>query len=888
MKFWSSVCLLLGLLLSANAKDYTRPVEIGSLTNNEVEIMWNAIPSNTYVIKTTSDLKTGQWQTGPSEYSCSNVIGEARLDIDSPTQYFQVEKKDKEAPSIELLYPKCGAIAVSTNSLFEIVLDDQTGIDTNSIVLSVGRWTNTFSSGNFTFVSNTITFVPPASLGGLGSVVTNTLSVSDTLGHNLNYSWSFYLELEPIVNPPDFIALVAPDDPAQQLFSKGGIVMRRTIPGIEPMNSKKTYTLVSVTNDSFVFSYEGAEPSITNETLLVSYDAANPFYRRAVSNEVNMLKGEVTVWTYDVSVETLIEQFSMNSMSFESAAVPAYARMANVSMNLHNEFGSNLDGLVLFNVTNQADTASITLSLPECNWFITTDVDVDFQLRWAKLTDLDVTASCEFEENIGIELLAEYILSGDDFKTLASYSHIYGGMAGPIPIWVEIILDLNVGYEYSLGAVGDITTSYSGNIDASYNIKLENDVWSQSVDGPNINSDFTPINWSVDGSAGAKVYLQPKLTVYVYSLVGPWVDMKGYARAEGTVGLDPLSGSYALYAGISSDLGIDSRIWYDAWGGKPQWKLFAKEWSIWSKSYDYNMRFVGDLSNKMVCKGNSFYIDGEVAALVSPLYTWYYNGTKITGERSSVYDVSNATFGDQGTYTVKASAPGLQTMQTSCVVNVFSENLDIVAAHYPFNGNFNDISLSENDLQAIGVSFCNDRLGRANRAVRLNGSSSSLISSSSVIITGNLSRTISAWIKPDSLNGVFGLISWGKGDSVGQLCSLITDKSTPRFHGHNADAQPPQGVLTAGQWQHIAFVYSGTITGSMFYVDGNAVAPTDFIHSQPALETALNRPLYVGREDPSISPSGWSVPWSGCMDEVRIYGRALSAEEIQALFLLTE
>ena len=42
MKTSIIACLLLVMLLSARAKDYTRPVEIGSLTNNEVEIIFAA------------------------------------------------------------------------------------------------------------------------------------------------------------------------------------------------------------------------------------------------------------------------------------------------------------------------------------------------------------------------------------------------------------------------------------------------------------------------------------------------------------------------------------------------------------------------------------------------------------------------------------------------------------------------------------------------------------------------------------------------------------------------------------------------------------------------------------------------------------------------------
>ncbi len=712
MKYLIKISVLIISLNSfAFGKDYSRPVELEMSQDDKVKLMWNAVPSNKYLIKTTSDLVDGQWSNGTSEYLCSNVIGKATVPVVSQSQYYIIEKKDEEPPEIESLYPRNNAIAVPTNSVIHIILEDQTGIDVDSITLSIGQWKNmTLSSGEFSFVSNVINFLPPQALGERGDVITNYLSVADTLGHNLNYSWSFSLELEPIVNPPDFIALVAPDDPAQQLFSKGGIVMRRTIPGIEPMDTKQKYTIVSVTPDNVVFSYEGAEPSITNETLLVSYDTANPFYRKSVSNAVDVFKGEVTVWTYDVSLESIIQQISMNAVSFTTAAVPEFSKMSTVSLGLHNKFGNTYDGLVLFEATNHTGNARIKLSLPECNWSFTTDVSIEFELSWAKLTGLDVTAKCEYIENLSIELLAEYSLSDDGVVNLASYTYVYAAMAGPIPVWVEIVLDLNAGYEYKVMATGGISNSFAAGVDASVNINLDDNVWSQNISGPNINTSFEPIEWGVDGSAEAKVYLQPKLTVFVYSLVGPWVDLKGYARAEGDVHINPLEGSCALYAGFSSDLGIECRLWNDDWGGQPQWNLFTEEWTLWATNYSYaaSMKFVGGLSDITVFEGESVSLDGEVSSFIPPKYQWFYNNEKIPVGNSSIYEVEQAQFGSEGWYTVEASALGAGSISTSVYVTVQTPDLKPDCPEFVENGRYVSVNIGQRLVLSGAVVNSND------------------------------------------------------------------------------------------------------------------------------------------------------------------------------------
>ena len=89
------------------------------------------------------------------------------------------------------------------------------------------------------------------------------------------------------------------------------------------------------------------------------------------------------------------------------------------------------------------------------------------------------------------------------------------------------------------------------------------------------------------------------------------------------------------------------------------------------------------------------------------------------------------------------------------------------------------------------------------------------------------------------------------------------------------------GILSAGVWQHACVVYRGTSssTGVTFYVNGTGYAPST-AHFDSLSATILNNVA------PSIGARTSSLPYKGGIDDVRIYNRALSADEVKQLYNL--
>ncbi len=101
--------------------------------------------------------------------------------------------------------------------------------------------------------------------------------------------------------------------------------------------------------------------------------------------------------------------------------------------------------------------------------------------------------------------------------------------------------------------------------------------------------------------------------------------------------------------------------------------------------------------------------------------------------------------------------------------------------------------------------------------------------------------------------------------------------------------------LFNGQWHHLAFTYNETTSKLSIYFDGQEVptpgtsgtftnngAPLGKLNLTSATNLVVSGwNKHAGVDGPT---DGWISSFSGKMDQFRLYGKALSASEIQALF----
>jgi hypothetical protein len=127
-----------------------------------------------------------------------------------------------------------------------------------------------------------------------------------------------------------------------------------------------------------------------------------------------------------------------------------------------------------------------------------------------------------------------------------------------------------------------------------------------------------------------------------------------------------------------------------------------------------------------------------------------------------------------------------------------------------------------------------------------------------------------------------------EGNNAGCAVKVMTadkNKADNWFTWENADVIP--GMLD-NQWHHIALVYDQATSGMTLYLDGVANPKVRTWNNHGAINFANDHitEMRIGNgPGNNLDSDDWlSSSWKGELDQVRLYGEAISAAEVQALF----
>jgi PKD repeat protein len=250
--------------------------------------------------------------------------------------------------------------------------------------------------------------------------------------------------------------------------------------------------------------------------------------------------------------------------------------------------------------------------------------------------------------------------------------------------------------------------------------------------------------------------------------------------------------------------------------------------------------------------------DGGASTLPNPSYTY-----QSTGTFSAVLTVSDGT-------NQKPSIP-----ITISVVPVGGRPSGLIAALGFEEGSGNvagDVSGHSNGGTITGAIWTNGYFGKA-----LSFGAGSLVTiadSPSLDLTAEL--TLEAWVYPRSYDGSWmNIMIKPNGDPASANPCFILNGSTPPSLAPSFFVSPATNNVTAGsqlplnEWSHLAATYDGMLM--RLFVNGVEVSSQQ-----------LTGPLVTSADSLTIGGNSFSGHnWSGMLDEVRIYGRALNQSEIQ-------
>ena len=214
---------------------------------------------------------------------------------------------------------------------------------------------------------------------------------------------------------------------------------------------------------------------------------------------------------------------------------------------------------------------------------------------------------------------------------------------------------------------------------------------------------------------------------------------------------------------------------------------------------------------------------------------------------------------------------------------------DGLVGFYPFNGNANDEGIFGHVGTVYGARLTTDRCGNIDSAYEFDGSTDYIKSDASDLPTGT--RTVSLWFNADTLETHPVVLAYGGGGGPPGTSWLMLI--------NNVDLTPP-GFEVQSHWRtnRLAYYYSSEpigewyhwavttdITGTRMYINGEEKARNSNYISNTIV---ANTDIAFGI---SVTPTSGIAPFfdsngqyfKGKIDDIRIYNRALSEDEIGTL-----
>ncbi len=167
-------------------------------------------------------------------------------------------------------------------------------------------------------------------------------------------------------------------------------------------------------------------------------------------------------------------------------------------------------------------------------------------------------------------------------------------------------------------------------------------------------------------------------------------------------------------------------------------------------------------------------------------------------------------------------------------------------------------------------------LGRSGNALVFDGSSDYVNAGNSASLMPSGAITLSAWVYPAAVEPRPAII---RGDPRSAGYSIGMGYGYLEYSLYTQVSMPLRrvGSLPTGAWTHIALTYDSANHTMIAYENGNVV---DTYMGGSGDITYVSADTLIGGNN-YYNPY---IPWKGSIDEVRIYNRALSAEEINAIF----
>ncbi len=291
-------------------------------------------------------------------------------------------------------------------------------------------------------------------------------------------------------------------------------------------------------------------------------------------------------------------------------------------------------------------------------------------------------------------------------------------------------------------------------------------------------------------------------------------------------------------------------------------------------------------TNRTAYLGESITLVGIAMGSPRPEYQWEFNGAALRNETNATLTLPSVNFSHDGDYRLVARNPvGSDSATARVSVPWCATSPSSIRAWWPADGSGLDAVERHDGAIWGGTTF---GPGIAGSGFRFNGLSSYVAIPDAPELSPhagtNGEMSLEAWIKldelpqPDSVTRQNFRSIMSKGDPGQWEYSLGIDTAgVPSFTLWNLNASAATslagGQIVTGQWHHVVATLKKGETARL-YQDGRLVGTTNLLTES----SDSKAPLYLGRRSDGQFLNGW-------VDEVAIYNRALTPDNVSALHL---
>ncbi|MGZ5567929.1 MAG: LamG-like jellyroll fold domain-containing protein, partial [Limisphaerales bacterium] len=307
--------------------------------------------------------------------------------------------------------------------------------------------------------------------------------------------------------------------------------------------------------------------------------------------------------------------------------------------------------------------------------------------------------------------------------------------------------------------------------------------------------------------------------------------------------------------------------------------------------------FITQQPTSITAQTNSMVGFSVGATGTAPLsYQWSFNSSAISGATNSSYTISSVQLTDAGSYAVLVTNVFGSAQSSNAILTVTSGGgggtgtncasvLNGLIGWWPFESNLVDVTSTYNGTSsASGVSYTN---GKVNLGLNLDGTPNAWADLGAFTNLGTSDFSVEFWIKTSTTDPSLRTELVGKRGYCDPYHSFFDVQMNPdgtiSFNFGDTGVVgymdfPSSATIADGVFHHVACVRQGT--NAFIYIDGT-LSGTQSAGDGQIASMSNTDDLRIG-----IGPC---VPWNysyftGLLDELAIYNRALSPTDIQTIY----